>query len=108
MPRARKVSVRRIRSKPRRELVPFVTKTINATSWKPQTSWLIVLRTTAGGRDFRSFTGTYEEGVFRRDDYISNSLYASAWLIEEREKSRYASKAKKSNRGYMTEREATQ
>ena len=94
----------------RKELPLFVTKTVNATSWKPQTSWLIVLRTKVGMRDVRSFSGTYEDAVVRRDDYLANSLYASAWLIEEREKSRYsAAQGRKSKtRGYITEREATQ
>ncbi len=67
-------------------LKPFVSKTINATSWKPRTGWLIVLRRSDGMRDVRNFKGTYEDAVKQRNDYLRNSLYASAWLIEEREK----------------------
>jgi hypothetical protein len=86
MAKGRQVAVKR------KEIAPFVTKTIDPTSWKPQTSWLIVLRTQLGMRDVRSFSGTYREAVVRRDEYLLNSLYASAWLIEEREKNRFAPK----------------
>lgn len=85
-------SARKVRARVRREPAPFVTKTINATSWKPQTSWLIVLRKADGMRDVRSFSGTYREAVVRRDEYMTNSLYASAWLIEEREKVKFRPK----------------
>jgi len=76
----------------RKEIPPFVTKTIDPTSWKPRTSWLIVLRTELGMRDVRSFSGSYAEAVVRRDEYLRNSLYASVWLIEEREKNRFSPK----------------
>ena len=83
MAKARKVHVKRYQPP------PFVTKTVNHTSWKPQTSWLIVLRKADGMRDFRSFSGNYSDAVTRRDDYLRDSLYASAWIIEEREKNNF-------------------
>lgn len=73
----------------------FVSKTVNDTSWKPRTSWLIVLRTQDGLRDVRSFKGDYAEAKKRRDEYLSNSLYASAWLIEERDKTNFTPRQEK-------------
>lgn len=81
------LKARKVHVKKRRESAPFVTKTVNELSWKPQTSWLISLKRVDGFRDIRGFKGSYAEAVTQRNDYLRNSLYASAWLIEEREKS---------------------
>ena len=71
---------------------PFVSKTINDKSWKPQTSWIIILRREDGLKDVRSCKGTYTDAVKRRKEYMANSLYASAWIIEERDKSNFKPK----------------